>query len=159
MENMDKIKINWKISMLLFWASYVLVTLVGIGHTCFNWLVLKMENAPNRPIKTMYDIVAYAATVPYHVLYNIIIWPLFAVLFFRTVRLEKGLWKTAFYLGLSWSIITVVFDVFAWVIIRHPWSMTWSEMYLDYQPWITLIYLSILISPFIGALLYKKTKK
>jgi hypothetical protein len=100
----------------------------------------------------MYDIAAYAATVPYHVLYNIIIWPLFSALYFRMAKPEKGFWKTAFYLGLSWSMITIVFDVFAWVIIRHLWAMTWSEMYLDYQPWITFIYLSILISPFIGAL-------
>jgi len=34
--------------------------------------------------------------------------------------------------------------------------MTWKEMYVDYQPWITLIYLSIFISPFIGIISYKK---
>jgi len=152
----EKSKINWKISMLWFWTSYFVVTLVGVGHTCFNWLVLKMEIDPNKPVKTMYDILPYAATVPFHPLYNIILWPLFAFIYFRMAKQGNGLWKAAFHLGLSWSIITIVFDVFAWVIIRHPWAMTWKEMYLDYQPWITLIYLSIFISPFIGMVFYKK---
>jgi len=145
--------------MLWFWVSYILVTLAGIGHTCFNWRILNMEIDPNKPVKTMYDILPYAATVPFHPLYNIILWPLFAFLYFQMVKQEKDLWNTAFHLGLSWSIITIVFDVFAWVIIRHPWAMTWSEMYLDYQPWITFIYLSIFVSPFIGALLYGKMRK
>jgi len=154
----EKNKINWKISMLWFWVSYMLVTLVGIGHTCFNWLVLKMEIDPNIPVKTMYDILPYAATVPFHPLYNIILWPLFAILYYKMAKQEKDYWNTAFYLGLSWTIITILFDVFAWVIIRHPWAMTWKEMYFDYQPWITLIYLSIFISPFIGMMFYKKLK-
>jgi len=34
--------------------------------------------------------------------------------------------------------------------------MTWKEMYLDYQPWITLIYLAIFVSPFVGVMFYKK---
>lgn len=38
------------------------------------------------------------------------------------------------------------------VLIKHPWSMTWKEMYIDYQPWLSLIYISIFVSPFIGTL-------
>ena len=67
----DKSKINWKISMLWFWTAYFVVTLVGLGHTCFNWLVLKMEIDLNKPVKTMYDILPYATTVPFRPLYNI----------------------------------------------------------------------------------------
>ena len=152
-----KNKINWKISMLWFWASYMLVTLVGIGHTCFNWLVLKMEIDPNIPVKTMYDILPYAATVPFHPLYNIILWPLFAFLYYKMVKPIKNYWKTTLNLGLSWVIITIIFDLVAWVLIHHPWAMTWKEMYLDYQPWITLIYISIFISPFIGMVFYLKS--
>jgi len=61
-------------------------------------------------------------------------------------------WIVSFYLGFSWSIITIVIDLFGWVLIKHPWSMTLKEMYLDYQPWISLIYLSIFVSPFIATL-------
>lgn len=143
---------NIGISQLWFWIAYIVVTLIGIGHTCFNWLVLKMEIDSTKPVKTMYDIVPYAKTVPFHPLYNIIIWPVCAYFYFIMVQ-PQDIWTDALVLGISWCAITIIFDVLAWVIIRHPWSMTWKEMYVDYQPWITLIYLSILISPFIGAVI------
>ena len=52
--------------------------------------------------------------------------------------------------GALWTGICVVFDVFGWVLIRHPWSLTFHEFYIDYQPWITLIYLAIFAGPVIG---------
>ncbi|HEX2952939.1 MAG TPA: hypothetical protein VHR47_03025 [Bacillota bacterium] len=142
---------DFGISMLWFWSAYMLVTLVGIGHTCFNWFVLKMDEDTKPPIKSMYDIKSYAATVKYHPLYNIILWPVFSYLYLIMTQ-PNDPWFEALILGLSWSAITIVFDVVAWVLIKHPWSMRWKEMYVDYQPWISLIYLSIFISPFIGAL-------
>ena len=142
---------NFGLSMLWFWTAYIVVTLIGILHTCFNWLVLKMEVDKNQEIKSMYDIVPYAKTLPYHPLYNILIWPIFADIYFSMVSPEN-LWLEAGILSISWGLITIIVDVFAWVLIKHPWSMSWKEMYLDYQPWLTLIYLSIFVSPFIGAL-------
>ena len=46
--------------------------------------------------------------------------------------------------------ICIVFDVFGWVIIKHPWSLSFKEFYIDYQPWITLIYLAIFAGPVSG---------
>jgi hypothetical protein len=60
-------------------------------------------------------------------------------------------WTSSLDLGAAWTIITIIIDLFSWVLIKHPWRMTYKEMYVDYQPWITLIYLSIFLSPFIGA--------
>jgi hypothetical protein len=135
---------------LWFWAAYIIVTIVGIGHTVFNWKVLKMENKKEK-ITGMYDIVAYAKTVPFHPLYNIIIWPIFAYLYL--VQGGSGsVWKDALLVGASWAVITIVIDLFGWVLIKHPWRMTFKEMYVDYQPWITLIYVSIFASPLVAAL-------
>ena len=49
-----------------------------------------------------------------------------------------------------WAGICIVFDVFGWVLIKHPWSLSFREFYVDYQPWITLIYLAIFLGPVIG---------
>lgn len=140
---------------LIFWlfiAAYTVATLVGIAHTCFNWLVLKIENEKPE-IKTMYDITSYAKTVPYHPLYNIIIWPIAAYMYFQMAHVSSAdVWMTSLILGVIWFIVTIVLDLFGWVLVRHPWSMTWKEMYVDYQPWITLIYISIFVAPFIAAL-------
>ena len=109
-----------------------------------------MENKVGK-VTTMYDVVAYAKTVPFHPLYNLIIWPIFAYLYLIKIN-PANIWTSALVLGAAWTIITMVIDLFGWVIIRHPWRMSYQEMYVDYQPWITLIYLSIFVSPFIAVL-------
>ena len=160
-------KINWKISMLCFWIAYFVVTVIGVGHIVFNGTVLRMETMANISqeqqegmINTAYGMgIAYAKTVPFHPLYNIVVWPIFAFVYFCKTKPNKKQWKTALLLGLNWLIITMVFDLFGWVIIKHPWSMTWKAFYVDYQPWITLIYIEILVSAFIGMAIYNRKKE
>ena len=41
----------------------------------------------------------------------------------------------------------IVFDVFGCVFIKHPWNLSFKEFCADCKPWITLIYLSILVGP------------
>ena len=55
--------------------------------------------------------------------------------------------------GLVWAGICIVFDIFGWVIIKHPWSLSFKEFYIAYQPWITLIYIAIFLGPLVGFLL------
>ena len=55
--------------------------------------------------------------------------------------------------GAIWTGICIVFDVFGWVIIKHPWSLTFKEFYIDYQPWITSIYIAIFLGPILGFLI------
>ncbi len=52
--------------------------------------------------------------------------------------------------GAIWAWICIVFDVFGWVLIKHPWSLSFREFYIDYQPWIMLIYLAIFLGPLVG---------
>jgi hypothetical protein len=159
-------KINWKVSMICFWAAYFVITAIGMGHTIFNIAVLKMGSMADVSQAEMavsadsaYSMgEAYAATVPFHPLYNIVFWPLFAFLYFKLAKTEKNQWKTALSLGLSWTLITVVFDLFGWVIIKHPWALTFKGFYVDYQPWITLIYAAIFVSTYIGMFFHNKSK-
>jgi len=141
---------NFGLFMLWYWSAYIIVTLVGIGHTIFNWKILKMEITVEK-VTSMYDVVPYAKTVPFHPLYNIIVWPILSYIYLLQIS-PVNVWNEAFVLGASWTLITIVFDLFGWVIIKHPWRMTLKEMYVDYQPWITFIYISIFVSPFIAAL-------
>jgi hypothetical protein len=55
--------------------------------------------------------------------------------------------KEAIWLGTFWAIVTIVVDLVGWVLVPHPWAMTFKEFYVDYQPWITFIYLIIFVSP------------
>jgi len=129
---------------LWYFAAYVLVTLTGVLHTVFNITVLHMKSMVGSP--GMGE--GYERTKPWHPLYNIIIFPPFAYLYIaglHTVTLQNAVWT-----GLLWGTVTVVIDVIGWVLIKHPWSLTFKEFYVDYQPWITLIYLTIYASPFLA---------
>ena len=138
---------NFGISMLCYWSAYAIVTLIGMLHTIFNITVLHMKSMKDSP--GMGE--GYEKTKPWHPLYNIIIFPIFAWLYLNSlasVTLNEVALTAAVWLG-----ITLVVDLIGWVIVKHPWSLTFKEFYIDYQPWITLIYLTIFVSPFIAYLI------
>ncbi len=129
---------------LWYFAAYVLVTLTGVLHTVFNITVLHMKSMVDSP--GMGE--GYERTKPWHPLYNIIIFPPFAYLYLA--GLHTVTFQTAVWTGLLWGTVTIVIDVIGWVLLKHPWSLTFKEFYVDYQPWITLIYLTIYASPLIA---------
>lgn len=137
------------LSLLWFFVAYSVVTIVGIGHTVFNWKVLKMEDE-GKEIHTFRDVSSYAATIPYHWLYNVVLFPPFAWLYFRQIQPES-LWSEAWQTGLLWLALALIVDLVGWVWIRHPWRCTWREFYIDYQPWLSIIYVAIAISPLLAA--------
>lgn len=57
--------------------------------------------------------------------------------------------------GAIWAGICVLADLVGWVLIKHPWRLTFKEFYVDYQPWITLIYLAIFVGPTVGWMLIR----
>ena len=85
---------------------------------------------------------------PLHPLYNILLFSLFGYLYMN--GLEQPLLAEALATGAVWAGICILFDVFGWVLIKHPWSLSFRAFYIDYQPWITLIYLAIFLGPIIG---------
>ncbi|NLI62540.1 MAG: hypothetical protein GX362_03980 [Methanosarcinaceae archaeon] len=130
-------------SMFYFWICYILVTLVGILHTVFNIYVLKMKPMDENGMGE-----AYENTKPWHPLYNIILFSIFVWLYIN--GLENPTLTDALITGGIWTLICIVFDLFAWVIVKHPWSLSFKEFYADYQPWITLIYIAIFAGPIAG---------
>lgn len=132
------------LSMLYYWLAYFIVTMIGVLHTIFNIKVLHMGTMKDGP--GMGE--GYKKTRPWHPLYNIIIFPLFAWLYLRAVG--DATLDDAILTALIWGTLTIIFDLFGWVIIKHPWSLSWKEFYIDYQPWITLTYLVIYLSPLLA---------
>ncbi len=135
---------NFGMSMLWFWLGYIVVTWIGIGHTIFNIKVLHMKSMK----ESLGMGEGYEKTKPWHPLYNIIIFSLFG--FFYMNGLAAPTLSEALVTAGIWGVICIVSDLIGWVLIKHPWRLTFKEFYVDYQPWITLIYLAIMIGPIIG---------
>jgi len=139
-------------SLLWYWIGYVAVTSVGIGHTIFNILVLHMKSMAEGPGLGQ----GYEMTKPWHPLYNIILFSVFGILYLRKVK--EPTFKKAAMTGALWSGISIVIDLFGWVLIKHPWSLTFKQFYVEYQPWITLIYLAIFMAPIVSCIILKRKK-
>lgn len=132
------------LSMACYGAAYLLVTLMGVAHTCFNIRVLHMGTMKDGP--GMGE--GYRRTKPWHPLYNLLVFPLAAWVCLRGSGAAS--WGEAVSTALLWGTLTVAADLVGWVLIKHPWSLSFREFYLDYQPWITLIYLVIYSSPLLA---------
>lgn len=129
--------------MLWFWAAYLAATVVGILHCIFNIYVLHM-----RPMDENGMGEAYEKTKPWHPVYNLVLYPVAGWLYMR--GLADPTWREALATGLFWAILCIVFDLVAWVWIKHPWRLSFKEFYINYQPWISLIYLIIFAAPLAG---------
>ncbi len=138
---------NIGLSILWFFIAYTLVTWVGILHTIFNIKVLHMKSMKESP--GMGE--GYEKTKPWHPLYNIIIFPIFGLIYMKGLT-EPSI-NNALITGAFWAGIAIIGDLVGWVLIKHPWRLTFKEFYVDYQPWITLIYIAIFLGPIIGFIL------
>lgn len=130
--------------LLCYAAAYFIVTAVGVLHTIFNITVLHMKSM--KESEGMGE--GYEKTKPWHPLYNIVIFPIFAYIYLN--GLSSVTWEAAVFASLIWGTVTIILDLFGWVVIKHPWSLTFKQFYVEYQPWITLIYVTIYASPFIA---------
>ena len=137
---------NFGLSMLWFLVAYTVVTWIGILHTIFNIKVLHMKSM--KESKGMGE--GYEKTKPWHPLYNIVIFPIFGYLYMKGIA--DPTMSEALITGAIWTGICIVADLVGWVLVKHPWRLTFKQFYVEYQPWITLIYIAIFLGPVIGSL-------
>ena len=135
------------LSLLYFFIGYVVITWIGFIHTVFNIKVLHMKSMKESGGKGKGLGEAYNKTKPWHPLYNLIILPLFAYLYFK--GLDTVTLSNVIATSILWGTSAIVIDLVGWVLIKHPLSLTFRRFYIEYQPWITLVYLIMYASPFI----------
>ncbi|MCL4528077.1 MAG: hypothetical protein M1282_01540 [Chloroflexi bacterium] len=131
-------------AVLYFVFAYWIITILGVLLT-MAFAIIFHPPSPEELGVTASKAPAYLMTLPYHPLLNLV-WLPFAWLYLRGFAIEIRK-SEALRLGIFWAFICVVLDLISWVLIPHPWAMTFKEFYVDYQPWITMIYLIIFASP------------
>ena len=146
-----------KATLYLF-IAYWIVTILGILLT-LAFAALFHPPTPQELGVPVTQAPAYTMTLPYHPLLNLLVWPLFAWWYLRGLPPLVQPAREALRLGAFWTVITILVDLFGWVLLPHIWRMTFAEFYIDYQPWITLIYLIIFASPIAVARLGGKELK
>lgn len=127
--------------------AYSIVTALGVLMTIAFAAIFHPFSAPDVP---MTDVPAYTMTVPFHPLLNLLVWPLFGWWYARGLPSGSDGEVEAIRLGGFWLGSTVVVDLVGWVLVPHPWRMSAYDFYVGYQPWISLIYIAIFLSPMIA---------
>ncbi|HEY8999961.1 MAG TPA: hypothetical protein VIM89_01320 [Mucilaginibacter sp.] len=142
-------KLNFIRALALFFAAYIIVTILAAATTEIYGSIANLPPPPPRvsPVKMP----VFVATVPYHVLIMLIVWPIFAWIYFRknrnkNPREEKSETRN---LAILWLVLAIVVDCVGFVLIKSQYSLSAHAFYVDYQPWISLIYLAIFLSPWI----------
>lgn len=142
-------KLNFTRALALFFAAYIIVTFLAAGITeGYGFLGNQPAAVPGlSPVKMP----VFVATVPYHVLLMLIVWPIFATIYFKKGRSSNYLEEKTETRSLAflWLALAITVDFVGFVLIKSPYSLTAHAFYVDYQPWISLIYLAIFLSPWI----------
>ena len=139
-------KLNLTRALILFAAAYVIVSVLAVAISLSYGSIFHIPEPPpgTSPVKAP----VFLATVPYHVLVMLIVWPLFAGLYFKKSK-KTNTEQETLQLALLWLVLAMAVDCVCFVVIQTPFSLTWHQFYVDYQPWISLIYLAIFLSPWI----------
>lgn len=131
-------------AILYFALAYWIVTILGVLLT-IAFAVIFRPPSPKELGVSAAKAPAYLMTLPYHPLLNVV-WLPFAWLYLKSFT-SGDRRNEALRLGIFWCAICILLDLIGWVLIPHLWAMSFKEFYIDYQPWITLIYLVIFVSP------------
>ncbi len=125
---------NFGLCFLYLIIGYIIVTWIGIGHTVFNVRVLHMKSM--KESEGLGE--GYEKTKAWHPLYNIVVFPIFGWLYMS--RINEATLAAALLAGAIWAGASILIDLAGWVLIPHPLRLTFKQFYVEYQPWITLIY-------------------
>lgn len=146
-----------KRALVYFFIAYVLVTVLATSTSVIYGIVNNSPPQEKQLGTSPLQVPEFVATVPYHVLIMLIVFPVFAYLYFRKrpqSSSDQELRET-FRLSVLWLVGAVAVDLVAFVLpgffalTRYSYSFTPHEFYVIYQPWISLIYISIFLSPWI----------
>lgn len=136
-----------------FVLAYWVVTILGILLTV-AFAAIFDSPTPQELGVPFSQASACLMTLPYHPVLNLF-WIPFAWIYLRGFAIDTRQ-REALKLGAFWAAICILIDLVGWILIPHPWAMTFKEFYVDYQPWITLIYLVIFLSPMVVSYSQKK---
>ncbi len=143
---------NYWISIVYYFIAYALVNLIGIIHVTINKKFLRMGNTPADSESNF--TAAYKKTIPFQPFYTLVIFPVFAGMYLRTLGTIEDMLQVVF-MSLIWGGLTIILDALTRVLIPHPWAMTAQDYYVKHQPWLILHYIIIFASPFVAYLLMK----
>lgn len=151
-----------KRALAYFALAYILVNILATAvSVTYSVIANAAQPAPGT---SLFKAPAFEATVPYHVLIMVIVWPAFAWRYFRrrAIADRESMRKETIRLSFLWLVSALVTDFVLFVVpdffVPYTYSFTPYDFYIDYQPWISLIYAAIYAGPWIHFALSRRSR-
>jgi hypothetical protein len=135
-------RLRWGRAAWIFCVAYVVVTVLAIGLSVAIGMIGHMPPTPE-PMQNQ----AYLLSERFLPGMNLVVWGIFAGIYFRGRGDAAGLRGEAYGLGGFWLAAAVVVDYVGFVLIRNPLSLSPHDFYVGQAPWIYLIYVAIFLGP------------
>lgn len=134
-------------SMLCLFTAYIVASIIGILHVVFYvYLCQKIQVEMDKHE-------AYGKVRAWHVLLYFVVFSLFAITYFDGLLMLPSFVQTLITGGI-WLGVSIIVDFIFWVVCKYSRGVGFRESYIDGQPWLSLAYLAIFISPLVAYLLY-----
>jgi hypothetical protein len=135
-------ELRWGRAVWVFCVAYVLVTVLAIGLSVAIGVLGHMPPTAE-PMQNQ----AYLLSERFLPGMNLVVWGIFAGIYFRGRRDAVSLRREAYWLGGFWVTAAVVVDYVGFVLIRNPLSLSPHDFYVGQAPWIYMIYVAIFLGP------------
>lgn len=97
---------------------------------------------------------AYQKSLPFIPLYYLLIWIICSIFYFHQHESPR-IYLDALNTGILWWLLTLLLEMLVWVIFNHKLKLSWKEMYMNSQPWLSISYYAVLISPIVISLIIR----
>ena len=136
---------NFRKAILYLFAAYFITIIFGALLSILLGYALGLPSYLEAGVKPSQS-PAYKVTEPFQPLLCLMVYSFFAHRHLRGAA-KENLRREAIRLSTVGLIGSIVIDFVSFVLIPHPYAFTFTEFYVGYQPWITIIYAVIFISP------------
>jgi hypothetical protein len=150
--------INFRKASGNFILAYILVTILCYLVSSMAENVFQLPNEKELGVG-VFEAPSFVQTVPYHLLINLIVWTLFAWRYLANKINDSHWWRESVLLGLLWLVFALAADFTAFILIKSPFSLTSHQFYIEYQPWITITYSIVIISPLLCYTFLRHSKR
>ena len=139
-----------RIPLALLWFSIGFVLANGLKMLHIFLSVKKMQKQTGYMNQKTADFQkkAYKKSLPYTPVYYLIVWLLCSTFYFSQ-HTAVHVFSDGLLTGILWWLLTLLLEMLLWIIARHRMQLSWKEMYMESQPWLSVSYYAVLISPLI----------
>lgn len=139
---------NIFLALIWFLIGFLAVNGLKLLHIQRTVQKLKLKPAYSSLSEPEIITIANRKVQPYSPSYYLVIW-LVCSTFYFLLHDSPGIYKDALFTGILWWLLTLILETVIWVKGSHKYKLTWKEMYMNSQPWLSLCYYAVLVSPLI----------